>query len=233
MQKRSKTLWVVACLGVVALAAVTTVALAQGGPERDGDKGGQHERGFRPGPAHPMLERMLGPKLGHLSCRLLQDPEVVKNLNLTADQQDKIRKIDEATEEKDIDQEAALKKANLQLRRLMEAEKPDRAKIMDQVDKVNALEGERQKLDIARRLDLREALTAEQLTKAMEMRAEFRKEMRDRFDDVKGMFDKGDRPERRFQCPMGLKDRPGAEAAKPDAQKPDQQEPGEGQQGEN
>ena len=104
---------------------------------------------------------------------------------------------------KSIDQRAALEKAQLKMKQLMDQPEPPRAAIMAQIDVISALRAEREKLKTGALLDIRAKLTPEQRAQLKDMRKDFRKKRRAR----------GDRRHRRGRWgrqhgPRGDQDRP-------------------------
>jgi Spy/CpxP family protein refolding chaperone len=90
---------------------------------------------------------------------------MMRELNLTKEQRDKIADLRDRQERRSIDLRAQIQTAQLDMRKLMRAEKPDKAAIGRQIDKVSALRADLQKSRIGTMLDVREILTPEQREK--------------------------------------------------------------------
>ncbi len=91
------------------------------------------------------------------------DPAQMKELGLTPEQQRKMTDIHERTQRQNIQTEADLKIAHLDMQKLMQAETPDRAKIEAQIDRIAALEAAMKKARVATQLEVRSILTPEQV----------------------------------------------------------------------
>ena len=83
-------------------------------------------------------------------------------LNLTVEQEAQMQKVREDHQEVMIDLRADHEKAQLQLRKLMREETPNKKKIHSQIEKVGSIELKMDKARIDHRLDMRQLLTAEQ-----------------------------------------------------------------------
>jgi Spy/CpxP family protein refolding chaperone len=163
-------------------------ALAQPGPGTDADNpeiGGPPPPGPE-GPGGPgfggpgggrMAHQRMGAfgRMGHLSAKWLLEPENKTALGITPEQATKIQKADDDAEKAIIAQDAKIREARLDLQKLMREDKPDREKVLSQIDVIGKDMTDRQKMDVTRMLDIRDALTPEQVKKAKEMAAAKRK----------------------------------------------------------
>jgi Spy/CpxP family protein refolding chaperone len=148
--------------GVLALALglTGTAAFAQDGP---------------PPPMQsnrPPMERAFhgGPGRGPMG-KWWDNPDVSKDLNLQADQKQKMDSIFDQNRAKLIDQHASLQKEETALEPLMNADAPDEAKILAQIDKVAQARAELEKSNARMLLAVRQVLTQEQWTKLKAARA--------------------------------------------------------------
>ena len=97
-------------------------------------------------------------------------PRMLESLGLTGVQLQKARAIFEAQERASIPARAELELAHLDLRKLMNADTPDRAAIGSQLDKIGRMQTEMRKAHTFAMLDLRAMLTPEQRKKLEQMR---------------------------------------------------------------
>jgi Spy/CpxP family protein refolding chaperone len=146
--------------GIAALAAAPAVAQ---GPAP----------GAGPDPSDPMV------RVRHVERYRMGRDMMMRDLNLTKDQSDKIADLRDKQQRRAIDLRAQIQTAQLDLRKLMRADKPDKAAIGKQVDRLSGLRADLQKSRIGTMLDVREILTPEQ-----------REKMRGRM----GMMDEDDAP---------------------------------------
>jgi Spy/CpxP family protein refolding chaperone len=98
---------------------------------------------------------------------------MMKELDLTEAQQDKAKDIFDRQSRKNIAVEADLKTAHLDMRKLMDADTPDKRAIEAQIDKVSGLRAQLQKNRMAGLLEFRDQLTPAQLKKMKELRQDF------------------------------------------------------------
>lgn len=124
----------------------------------------------------------------------LENPKVIQELGLTQDQVQKLDDLKYQHQRQMIDVRHDLALKRLELRREMEKDNPDRAKINRLLDETSALKGQQQKLRTNHRLDASQILTPEQRTKAREMMAERRARRGERGMDHRRGFRDGDRP---------------------------------------
>jgi Spy/CpxP family protein refolding chaperone len=90
------------------------------------------------------------------------NPELAKQINLTADQQKKMDEVFQQNRLRMIDLHATLEKEEATLDPLMEAANPDDAKVMPQIDRVAQARAELEKANARLLLGLRHLLTPEQ-----------------------------------------------------------------------
>ena len=120
------------------------------------------------GPHRPPMERSFeGP--GPFG-RWWNNPRMVEKLKLTDDQRKAFDQILLEHKEKLIDLRANLEKAELPMHALMDAEQPDEAKILAQIDKTVQARAELEKANARFLLALRAKLTPEQWKQMKEMR---------------------------------------------------------------
>jgi Spy/CpxP family protein refolding chaperone len=138
---------------IAALAMTLGLAmLAPGGPAR---AQGPAE-GPDPGPnAGPRMER-------RAEMRRRRD-DMLRDLDLSKEQREKISDLREKQERDAIRMRADLQTARLDLRRMMRADKADRAAINRQIDQLAELRAQMEKARVSTLLDIRSVLTPEQL----------------------------------------------------------------------
>ena len=88
--------------------------------------------------------------------------EIAKELDLTSEQRDKIEAIRDRQERAAIDQRAKLEIAQLDMRKLMRADKLDRGAVLGKFDEISRLRAQLEKGRITSLLDMRDVLTPEQ-----------------------------------------------------------------------
>jgi periplasmic protein CpxP/Spy len=137
-------------IAVLAVAAMSTVVWGQM-PEYGAGPMGQHR---------PPMERSFGPP--SVMFRWWNEPKMVEKLKLTEDQRKQFDQILEMHSEKLIDLKANLEKAELPMHTLMDAEQPDEAKIMAQIDKLVAARAALEKANASFLLAIRAKLTPDQ-----------------------------------------------------------------------
>jgi protein CpxP len=103
--------------------------------------------------------------------RWWDNPDVAKDLNLQADQKQKMDDIFQQSRSKLIDQHASLQKEETALEPLMNADTPDETRILAQIDKVAQARAELEKSNARMLLAVRQVLTAEQWSRLKAMRA--------------------------------------------------------------
>ena len=112
-------------------------------------------------------------------------PALLGQLDLTAEQREKMRAAHEREQRKAIQARADIQLARLDLRKLMQAEKPDARAIDAQIDKIATMRASLQKSHVATMLEFRASLTSEQQKKLRELHQQgpgmrIRREIRER-----------------------------------------------------
>lgn len=130
------------------------------GPPQGPGRPGHHDRGGRGGPGGPGGPMRLGPP-----GRWWDDPEYIKKLGLSDDQQKKMDDIFNSNRLKLIDQFAALQKEEAIMEPLVSADPPDEGKLLAQIDRVAQARAELEKANARMLLGLRRQLTHEQFLK--------------------------------------------------------------------
>ncbi len=138
-------------LGVTSVSTADPGGLMGTGPE-DGEPG--PEMGMHKG----MMKIMLKNKVG------LNDEQI-----------DSIQKLKYKADEARIDIEYKIKKERLELQRLMDGDKPDKARILKQLDKLGVLNTQAMKNRIGLMLDIRALMTPQQWEKMEQLHREKRK----------------------------------------------------------
>jgi len=138
------------------------------GPPLDGGPGMQADAPPPPMPPPPMqpnrppMERSF--RMGSPG-RWWTDPETVKDLGLTADQQKRMDDLFQQSRLKLIDLNAALQKQEVILQPLLGADQPNESQILSQIDKVAQARAELEKANARMLLGLRSVLTVDQWKK--------------------------------------------------------------------
>lgn len=124
------------------------------------------------GPMGPGAERRRGfergPRGGHGEfglSRLLSDPDIQQKVGVSADQVAKIRQQESAFRKTEIKQRADIEVKRLDLRDLLAADKPDRSAVDRQLQEISASQLTLEKARIDFRLNMKDALTADQRQK--------------------------------------------------------------------
>ena len=118
-------------------------------------------RGMAAGMRGPGMDAgMCGPGMG-LGC----DPGMVRELGLSADQQKRVAEVCGRHQKLMIRDQADVRVAMIDLRQLAGEERPDRAKLDAQIDKIAALRVAMAKDRVGALLEVRSILTPEQLKK--------------------------------------------------------------------
>jgi Spy/CpxP family protein refolding chaperone len=102
-----------------------------------------------------------------------KDPELVQKLHLNDDQVQKLNKIAHDSQIHEIDLRADLEKQDAILRFQMEADSPDEAQVVAQIDKVTQARAKLEKSHMEMLLATRRVLTTEQAQKLRELRPKF------------------------------------------------------------
>jgi Spy/CpxP family protein refolding chaperone len=130
------------------------------GPPQGPGRPGHREMDGRGGPGGPGGPMRLGPP-----GRWWDDPEYIKKLGLTDDQQKKMDDIFNSNRLKLIDQFAALQKEEAIMEPLVSADPPDEGKLLAQIDRVAQARAELEKANARMLLGLRGQLNHEQFLK--------------------------------------------------------------------
>jgi len=136
--------------------AVAGVLLATGWACAQGPDGPGMGPGF--GQHRPPMER----SFGFVNGQFWNNPDVVKQLNLTDDQRKAMDGILQEHRLKLIDLQATLRKAEVEMIPLMKADTPDRAEIEAQIDKVVSARADLEKANARFLLDIRMQLKPDQ-----------------------------------------------------------------------
>lgn len=160
------------CLAIAAVMGATGQPMA---PEQAPSAAPPAMEPGRPGPGPGMRQMTPMPPMAPRSPmgrgrqmpggRWWTNPEMVQKLGLTADQKQKIDSIFQQSRLKLIDLNAALQKEEAILEPLLEAERPDEAKVVAQIDRVAQARGELEKSNARMLLGFRGVLTQEQWKK--------------------------------------------------------------------
>jgi periplasmic protein CpxP/Spy len=141
----------------------------------------------------PPMERAFGLAGG----QFWNNPNLVKQLNLTDDQRKAMDGILQDHRMKLIDLQANLQKAEVTMTPLMKADTPNRSAIEGQIDKVVQARADLEKANARFLLDIRMQLTADQWKQLQTMRES--RSQRDRQGDGRGWGQGGPRPGMRGQ----------------------------------
>jgi len=153
---------------LLAVVLVASIAVAQGGPGSGMGHGPQMAmpcpmEGGGPGMGHGM-----GPGMGHggmgmgMGGKWWKNSELVKKLGLSESQVQQIEKAFQDHRMQLIDLRAALEKQELTMQPLVDAERPDEAKVTAQIDKVAQARADLEKSNAKMLLAIRRILTVEQ-----------------------------------------------------------------------
>lgn len=158
-------------LVVVLMLAFACIAVAQGGP---GAGMGQMGHGPQMGMPCPMegsgpgMGHGMGPGMGHggmgmgMGGKWWKNSELVKKLGLSESQVQQIEKAFQDHRMQLIDLRATLEKQEVTLQPLVDAERPDEAKVTAQIDKVAQARADLEKSHAKMLLAIRRILTVEQ-----------------------------------------------------------------------
>jgi len=142
-----------------------------GGPGEEGGQWGYRQEGF--GGGARMGRRGVGRGRGEFGlARLLKDPAIREKLGITAEQVGAIRKQESDFRKAQIRDRADLEVKRVDLRDLLEADKPDRAAIDSKLQEISNARLALEKSAIHYRLTMREAITPEQRKKLHELMSE-------------------------------------------------------------
>lgn len=120
------------------------------------------------GPRRPPMERALGPRGMH--ARWWDNPQIAQKIGLTEDQRKKMDDIFQQNRLKLVDLDANLRKEEIAMEPLVNADQPDEPKLLAQIDRVAQARAELEKANARMLLGLRRVLTAEQWKKLQEER---------------------------------------------------------------
>lgn len=148
---------------LASLAAVTTFTAQAPAPAQNGPAIGEH---------HPPVEKMLGPKGTH--TRFWNNPTIVQKLNLTDDQRKAMDAVFEKHKPELSDLHDKVEAAEGQLKPLMNADKPEQDKILDQIDKLANARRDLEKANARFLLEVRDKLTPDQWRQLRAMHEERR-----------------------------------------------------------
>jgi Spy/CpxP family protein refolding chaperone len=192
--KMKRTMRIALVLGLLAAGLSARTARAQEPEGLPDEPGWMAEPGDDVGDGGPMMgpdgmggggigpgAMGMGRGMGH-GARMMHrggfGPRLARELDLTAEQREKMKAAHERQERKAIQARADIQLARLDLRKLMEADKPDSKAIDAQIDRIAGLRAGLEKSRVATMLEFRASLTAEQQKKLRELR-EKGPEMRD------------------------------------------------------
>ncbi len=171
-----------ALLCVASMLILVSVALAQNPPPQQPQQPVPGMQGMRQ-PAGPGMG-MRGPRMAMRAqarlnraprpgraelARLLRNPEIQKQLNITDEQRKKLEDIGFNGEKSTIQDRANLEVRRLELRRLMQADNPDRAAIEKKLQEVGQAQTALERARVNSMLDVRAVLTKEQQDKLREI----------------------------------------------------------------
>ena len=160
-----------AILMMAALLGAGALLQAQDAPAPGPGPGQGQEFGFH----RPPMEKALGPMGTH--GRWWSNPDVAAKLNLTDDQKQAMDQILLAHREKLVDLRGNLEKAELAMEPLMQADQPNEAQILAQIDVVAQARAELEKANARFLLALRAKLSPDQWKQLQAIRQQ-RREMR-------------------------------------------------------
>jgi Spy/CpxP family protein refolding chaperone len=142
-----------------------------GGPGEEGGQWGHRHDGF--GERDHMGMRGFGRGRGEFGlARLLNDPAIREKLGITAEQAGAIRKQESDFRKTEIRERADLQVKRVDLRDLLDAEKPDRAAIDSKLQEISTARLALEKSAVHFRLTMREAITPEQREKLHQLMSE-------------------------------------------------------------
>ena len=124
---------------------------------------------------------------------------ILSKLDLTAEQKEKIDKINDSCEIEGINIQSESKTNSVKLRSLLREKAPNREEINQLIDKIAKSKSELMKLKINSKLDVKKVLTEDQINKLDEMKSSMR------FDRSK--FDRERKSERAYNGKRGAKGR--------------------------
>jgi protein CpxP len=122
---------------------------------------------------------MAQPPQDRMRPRGMMGEPLLEELGLSDEQKAQIHQIRLETRKKNIDTEAKLKLARIELHELMDVDTPDQGKINTKITEVSQLREKIMRSHIESRLAVQKILTPEQRKKAKELRPQFRQRVRD------------------------------------------------------
>lgn len=166
-----------------AVVVVTGLSLQAWADPGDGRGGGPEGRRAM-GPGGPGGAAAMG---GRMLQRLLDHPEKMKEFGITEEQAAALKSSFYELEKKMVSLESDAELAQLELRRLMDADTPDKAAVLAAVDKAGAARTAIHKAAVEQRLAVREIVSAETLRKIKD-------KVGDRMRQSRRADDEDDRP---------------------------------------
>lgn len=154
----------------IKLACILAAALSVSAGAQAQGPGGGYGPGF--GGHKPPMERAMGP-MGNQG-RWWNDPGVVDKLKLTDQQRKDMDAIMQDHREKLIDLRASVEKAEVAMQPMIQADQPNEAAILAQIDKIAQARAELEKGNARFLLALRAKLTPDQWKALQDLRAERR-----------------------------------------------------------
>jgi protein CpxP len=106
--------------------------------------------------------------------RALGNERLVKELNLSPEQKENLKKVRFESREKMIDVEAQLQKARLQFDNEMEKEEVNREKVMEIIDVMGKSQTEMKKISVTQLIEAKKMLSPEQREKARDLIAKWK-----------------------------------------------------------
>ncbi len=141
-----------------------------------------------------LTSQALAARKGHRPGRGLGLLMFSEKLGLSDEQKSKIESIKLKAEKGTISKKAELETANLDLRELLKADKPDRAAIRKKVNEISKLRADLNMIRIDSMLDSKAVLTSEQLENLKKLKQEAAKKkakhMRERLEEKRPMKEK-------------------------------------------
>jgi len=107
---------------------------------------------------------------GGLRLRLLLTPQAAEELNLTEDQQDKLKELCYSHQEKVLEIKQKIEREQLELKKLMDADEPNESKIKAKVREIGSLRTDIQLTQVDLYFAARNILTDEQIEKIKSLR---------------------------------------------------------------
>jgi Spy/CpxP family protein refolding chaperone len=143
--------------------------MAQGNPARS--SGGQPSQGKKLNFAAPGMRHdgdRMGTPMGFPFGAWWKDPDIAQQINLTDDQSQKIDKVFQDARVQLVDLHTNLQKEESTLRPLVDADQPDEAKVMAQVDKIAQARAALERANASMMLAIRRVLSPDQWKKLQE-----------------------------------------------------------------